>query len=469
MKLPSQSSIAALADTLSLVTLPVTIAAAIFFPQTAEQYRTPLIGFLSLLMAWLFLAGYRRYAQMKQRKDKEPTLPRVLLVGGQQYEAVIEEITQHPLLHREAYIKFLNAVLSASNLVHQVQRADALILMPDFTRVNCRAPYELVMRRCETATIPMARYYPAGYAGARATDVHTIPFDTPQGIVNYAAEFLLKRAVDRGRYVESRLRLQRGVSWLLATLTICLAIWAWNNRGELEQYRKLSQLPPAHHQDLAAALADYRAAHHQAGETRLEEAGRRLASRLAQLVVQDLSRMTQSGATLRITLFAPSSDQKLLVPVATSGAPGYAISAVSSIAACVLRHRLAVRWTGAADETHRIVAFHLDGSSVGHFDEGQSALILPGGEKCWYDNRKQADPKSELLCLPVATDESRNGSPVPAVGCLSSEGPGSPIGQPWLIPYLARWFLQFGALPLAEQTPVAQRSKVDAGDSGLEP
>ncbi len=191
-----------------------------------------------------------------ERKDVSP--PRVLLIGGEEYRAVMDEIAEHPLLQREPYVSFINAVVPGADLAAAVDSADALIFMPDFTRSAQPGSYASVVRGARDQSVPIARFYPKTFSGVKATDVHTIPFDTPAGIVAYAAEFLLARAVGRGRYVDGRLAVSQRLNTAALATVVVLLVWIAQMRGELKLNRRILTIPEPTQQELVVAIADLR-------------------------------------------------------------------------------------------------------------------------------------------------------------------------------------------------------------------
>jgi hypothetical protein len=439
-------TIARFADVVSVVSLGTGF---LVFPSAVETYRGPIILSLTLAGLWLFYSFYGRYRAMIELKRKEVSEPRVLLLGGEQSKSVMSTIARSPLVERGQYVQFIDVVVPDVRLREKLAAADALILMHDFTHTLHADTYDSVTGWFKTLPVPVARYYPADFRETKVTDFHTIPFDTPAGIVEFAAEFLLKRAVDRGRYVDSRYRLSRRINWVAAALIAVGTVWALQTFKQLHILERALMIVPTIQQELADNVARFRDSLGPISPA-TEASVRNLLQGWAKIQVDQINRISKTDDDKRLYIYSLSADKTHLIPVISYGAEGYPLDAKNSIAGCAMWNRFVVHWTGDRDQTKSISAWRLSGEAVGQYDEHLQALTFPEGT-CKFDNEGWNDPKGNLLCVPVGVDDSKTSPLVPGVVCISSADPGSSFlfGQRWLRSYLVAASFPLGLVDLS--------------------
>src|ERR1700733_1011901 len=234
-----------------------------------EPYRIVLVVLLVPVGPW---AVYRFWVKLKVLNDlrnKKTFAPRILLIGGTDCGQLMSEIKSHDRLLREPYIEFREVVVGGrekrEQLHEKVSTAEGIILMPDFTRASHPEVYAWLEEWSGNLPQPIARYYPRDYVGRESKDFRIIPFHTASGVVEYASEFLLLRAVDRGRLLQTKIRLSYAIIAALCVFLIAGVVSGLlterrmdAERSNLGAVERAAFTPPRIQQDIVAALKKFR-------------------------------------------------------------------------------------------------------------------------------------------------------------------------------------------------------------------
>lgn len=445
----------------SILALAITVCSLLY--PSLQPYRLFLLVAAIVVAAWVAYLLRRRLQAIKELRKKETVAPTVLLVGGPEFAAEMESIKSSTRLSQEPYIEFKAVDLDVKmgtreqeqKLSRAVAQADALILMPDFTVGTYPEGYRLLVEECDGSPVPIARYYPRSCNLERTKDsFQVLPFHSPEDIVEYSSEFLLKRAVDRGRLLQTRIRL----SYVIASgavgcflISLIFGSFALKDLNNLELLKKTLVTPPAIQQEIAQKLARFRAGAPKSDLSESEKA--RIQGLLADWIgveTSEIGRIFASSQPVRLQLFALSPDGKNLEPIAESG---YTISAQDSIAGCAFYRRLAVYWRGKTDQTIEIEAWDARGDHVGQFDELTKTLVFDNSNYCKFDNRRKKDAKQQILCMPIAADESNMVETAPGVACIVTDEPAGFMTEEWIRSYFSRQLSALGTVDLQRLLP----------------
>ena len=454
-------TIPTIADFASIVGVALTVATSLY-PDAKYYLIAVTVGLPAV--CWIL---YSTWARLKRTSDlsKKPTrAPSVLLIGGEEYRSAMTDVTSDRRLSDEPYIQFQVVDDNRQEQLRQsLASADAAILMPDFTARSQPEIYRSFAAWCRPLPLPVVRYYPHNYAPPKSKDFPVLPFDTPHGVVEYASEFLLKRAVDRGRVLESKIRLGYWVTAILLVLFLTTLLFGFIAKGllrhelgaatkelvtskqEVMLFRKAIGTPATVQQEMAIILAEFRKLVVRADIKPERDQIKKLLAEWAKIQAEEIGRVSGNSDAKRLYIYVLSQEKRRLIPIVEYGAPGYTLDAEGSIAGCAFHRRLVVHWSGTDDVTDLIEAWSLRGDKLGTFDKGE--LLLERG-KCRYDNEGTNDPKKQLLCLPIGVDDSNTTPPAPGVLCLSIDDNAEFISQEWLRAYLLKQSFAIGAIDL---------------------
>lgn len=414
-----------------------------------EPYRVLFFTVAVLTGVWISYSLWKRIRAANELKDKQTVAPMVLLIGGSEFSVGMRAIENNARLLQEPYIQFREVLVDGKEhweeLKETVASADAVILMPDFTMRSHPKVYKLLVAECEQLPLAIARYYPSEYEPERARDFQILPFGSTEGIVEYSSEFLLKKAVDRGRFLKERVRLTYRIAFGAAACFLTSLVFGWFGRQDLALYRKTLVTPSTVQQQVTARLAEFRSG---AAKEELSDSERvrikKLLTDWTKIQAEEINRISGNSEPITVQLFALSQDGKTLQPIAEYGVPSYQLSATGSIAGCALQRKLAVYWSGVADQTQEIRAWDLDGAQVGEFDTLTKQLLFHPGS-CEFENQHRGDAKKQLLCMPIAADDSTTAATVPGVACIVTDEPTDFMTEDWLRHYLERQLFVIGA------------------------
>lgn len=430
----------------SIVALPIGVCS--FLYPGLEPYRARFFIVAVLAGLWIFYSLWKRIRAANELRDRRTEAPMVLLIGGAEFSDGMRAIENDARLLQEPYIRFKEVIVDGKDhwkeLGEAVKAADAVILMPDFTGRSHPEVYEALVALCEELSVTISRYYPRDYELERARDFPISPFDSTKGIVEYSSEFLLKRAVDRGRFLQARIRLTSGIAVGTSVCFLTSIVFGLFGRQDLALLRKTLLVPSTVGQQVAAALADFRSNAGKGGMTEQEKIStKRLLDEWTKIEAQEINRISGNSEPITLQLFALSQDGQSLLPIAEHGIRGDQLSATESIAGCALQRKLAVYWRGRADETYEINAWNLQGTQVGEFDKLTKKLEFSSGS-CEFQNLHRGDAKQQLLCMPIADDDSTTASKLLGVACISIDDPKDFMTSEWLRNYLSRELFAIG-------------------------
>lgn len=460
-KLFSKLRLSQLADIASVLSITASIVP---LPPGAEPYRV-LINILMLFaVAWLSRFVLRWFAKEKQpRPSSEP--PGLLVVGSPDDQILMREICEHPLVTQDPYITF-SAVTIEPGVATPLPERDGYIVLPTITRKMAAEIINELEHRSR-GTTPVGRLYPAGYAGHKLVDFPVIPFQDPTGIVNYASEFLFKRAIVMGRQMRAR------YVWTLRLFIISLGVLGMlylKNVRELHQAQGDNQilqklLAPSQTTQQATVESSNEYRHTAQNDSPANPAAtRKVLATWAETTVDTISRAFKNSWPKRLYIYVLSKREQQLIPIARHGASSYPLHPVNSIAGCAMQYRLAVYWKGMEDETNEIRAWNLNGTPIGKYDEKQKRLLLPQAS-CSFQSTGQKDPKVELLCVPIAADDSETSPDVPGVVCISVDKETHFMTNEWLRHFLgsASNTLGFFNLEALTQPPQTKAARTAVG------
>ncbi|MCX6590781.1 MAG: hypothetical protein NTZ56_04570 [Acidobacteria bacterium] len=301
--------------------------------------------------------------------------------------------------------------------------ADAVIVMPDFTRVSYPEMHAALVRFAKNRAIPIVRYYPEGFEGNKEHDYQVLPFTSAYGVVQYASEFLLSKAVDRGRVLEARVRLTRNVAIVAGCLVAAVLGFGAQLYSELDALRRLMVTPADIQQRIARSLYRFR----------IDSDSRAIIKEWAMIHADELTRISGNPNLKQLFIYVPVG--KDLIPVGASGTDGQTLSINESIAGCAITNRVIVWWRGIGEKTLEMKAWELTGQSLGSFQKDMR-LALPSGAECGFQKTGRGDAMKQLLCLPAGVDRSSTSPNVPAAVCLQVDDNADYVTSWWLRVYL---------------------------------
>ena len=432
----------------SILALAISVCSLLY--PGLEPYHVLFITIAVLAGLWIAYSLFKRIRAARDLRDRRTVAPMVLLIGGSEFTGGMQAIEKNVRLLHQPYIQFKEVTVDGKDhwqeLSKAVASADAVILMPDFTARSHPEVYRLLVSECEDLPLAIARYYPQDYKPERARDFQILPFDSPDGIVEYSSEFLLKRAVDRGRFLQARLRLLYGIVFGASACFLTSLFFGLLGRQDVALFRKTLITSSTIQQEAASMLADFRSS---VSKEELSEPAkariRKLLTDWTKIQAEEINRISGNSEPIRVYLYALSLDGKALQPIATHGAAAYPISATDSIAGCALQRKLAVYWRGDEDETDEIMAWTLRGVQIGKFDKVQKHLLFDTGH-CEFDNEHKGDAKKQILCMPIAADDSMIAARVPGVACVLTDEPAEFMTEEWFRQYLVKQLFALGAL-----------------------
>lgn len=404
---------------------------------------------------WLMCSLLLRLWTNQRVKSRRVFQPEVVLLGGSADREFMEAIRSAPALNTNPFIVFSTWIVDDGidrNKLKNAMGANSIVLMPSVT-ASSQPVLISELTKLSPQTLPIVRCYPEGYFGERPRDFSEIPFHTPDTIVSYASEFLLGRAEQRSRVIESRYQLAKWALWVL-TPYMALSLFVGSIKfRELQLLQRRDTIPPTLLQSIAEVLDRSRSLRQQ--EPQPVDPGQLhgLNAIWSDVILADITYISGNSEPKVLSVHAASADNKRLIPVVIGGAKAYELDAAGSIAGCAYQRRIAVYWSGHQDRTTKILAWGPNGELVGSYDSTEQRLDIPGSAPCRYQIGKN-EPRRQLLCVPVGAGAGIES--VPLVACLSLDGDADFVQQPWLrnvlismsIP-LAVW----NAAPLAMKQP----------------
>lgn len=435
---PFDTSLRTIADLSAVLAFAGPIAP---LPEQIERYRSVLYLIAAIASAWLVRSLNRRWSRFAKLGSDEVRNPQIVLVEGTASQNVKNDSSG--LKIRQCFrVKTITLADAKQEFTKDhlktLNDADAVVLMPGFTRAAFPSAYtQFVNWRWSHPKTVVGRYRPADLT---SIDFQCVPFRNLEDFVNFASQFLMRRATDQDSYIHRRRSLcARSIAFVAVVAAGIMVAYAVVQRGELQVLRRMNDVPAATRHRIAIIAAGYRAAMESARNSADRfDAKREYLNGWAKVETDEINRIFRMSDPKMLAIYLPSLDGELLEPIVSHGFAAYPIHGANSIAGCAWKNRAVVYWQGERDRTSGISAWTLRGESVGQYDRQTQRLVLSDGSGCVYDNRQINDPKNQLLCIPLYADDARTVLSLPAVLCLSADEQGHSLSDPSLHRYLLR-------------------------------